>query len=186
VTYRLVARVAIAASLFAVAASVAWHGWNPLRNGYFRDYKDSPDGVYLTMAAVGFSVAALLAAVGLLVIWPRCRRYGSLAVAVLAGTASVLPAFMFKWSSRRETWPWVYITDNGELAWLRFDRPPIGWLRFDQPFDDWLTPPHWFGVTMQVALALVAVTALVTYGYLSGLRLSPSRSQARGATCSQG
>jgi hypothetical protein len=71
VTYRLVARVAIAASLFAVAASVAWHGWNPLRNGYFRDYKDSPDGVYLTMAAVGFSVAALLAAVGLLVIWPR-------------------------------------------------------------------------------------------------------------------
>jgi hypothetical protein len=103
------------------------------------------------MAAIALSVAAVLVALGLLIVWPAFRRWGFLLLAALAALAGVLPAVLFKWSSEPDGWPWVWLADSGYLGWIRLEQSP-------QPF-------HWVeaGVTMQVALAVITAAALVAH-----------------------
>jgi hypothetical protein len=158
---RTLLRIALAVPLFALAAFVARRGgWNPLAHGYYADYKDSPDGLYLTMAAIGFALAALCVAIGLLVVSRASRRYGFLVVAILAVTASVLPALLFKWSSKPDTWPWVF-----GVGWL-------GWLHID-------VRARSVGLLIQAALAAIAVASIVAH-----LAQGQGRARFRGSAAS--
>jgi hypothetical protein len=151
---RTLLRIALAVPLFALAAFVARRGgWNPLAHAYYADYKDSPEGLYLTMAAIGFALAALCAAIGLLLVSRASRRYGFLVVAALAVAASLLPALLFKWTSKPDTWPWVF-----GVGWL-------GWLHFD-------VRARSIGLLIQAALAAIAVASIAAH-------LAQSRGRAR-------
>jgi hypothetical protein len=156
----VIARLTGCVLLFGLAAFFAIRSWNPLSNGYLLDYKDSPDGVYLTMAGIGASIAALFAAAGVLV-WSRWfRRHGGfLLVAGLATIASVLPYVLFKWTSEPETWPWAFLVQD----W-------IGWLRFaPRPRSD--------GLLIQAVLAVV-VLAAVAGQFVEWSRREPAGSAA--------
>jgi len=141
-----VLRAAAAAPFFALAALFASRSWDPLANGYFASNRDSPDGVYLTTAGIGLSVAALLAAMGLAIVWAWFRRNGGfLVIAGLAILASLLPLVLFKWTGSPDTWPWPHFVEEG-----------IGWLQFD-PL------PRAVGVAIQLGLAVVAAAAAAAH-----------------------
>ena len=139
-------RLVASAPLFALAVFFAIRSWNPLGNGYLLNYKDSPDGVYVTMAGIGISIAALFAAAGLVFAWPSFRqRGGLLVVAALATIAGVLPYVLFKWTSEPETWPWAFLVDDW-ISWLRFAPRP----RRD-------------GLVIQAALAAITFAAIAAH-----------------------
>jgi hypothetical protein len=93
-------RLVAAAPFFALAVFFAIRSWNPLGNGYFSSYPDNPDGLYLTIAGVGASVAALFAAAGLVIASRSFRWHGGfLVIAALAVLASALPYLLFKWTT---------------------------------------------------------------------------------------
>jgi hypothetical protein len=147
-------RLVAAAPFFALAVFFAIRSWNPLGNGYFSSYPDNPDGLYLTIAGVGASVAALFAAAGLVIASRSFRWHGGfLVIAALAVLASALPYVLFKWTTKPETWPWVY-----------FVHTSTGWLRFGGSY------PRSYGIAIQIALALVAVAAVGTEVSLWWLR----------------
>jgi hypothetical protein len=154
---RVLGRIALAAIFFALAAFFAYRAWNPLGNGYFAANKDTPDGVYFTMAAIGFTVATLFAAMGLVILWRWSQRYGFLVVAVLSIAASLLPALLFKWDDRSDTWPWVFAM-HGHIGWLRFHEPQH-WV--------WMAP-RWLGLSIQAVLGGIAVAAVAAHGLRGG------------------
>jgi hypothetical protein len=156
--HRAATRIAFAVALLAYAALIARRAWEAADN-VFADYKDSPDGVYLSIGATMFSVALLIAAAAVVIAWPSARRYGYLVIALLAATASIVPALLFKWSSAPESWPWVWVAANGDLGWLRVERGDGHWNYW--PYWD---APHWVGVAIQLLLAAVAVGSAVA-GY---------------------
>jgi hypothetical protein len=139
------ARALAAGPFFAVATFLAIRTWNPLGNGYLADYQDSPDGLYLTMAAIGLALALLFAAVGLLIAWRAFQRYGFLLVAALAVVAGALPYVLFKWTSDSETWPWAFLVED----W-------ISWLGF-------APRARTYGIGIQVLLALITVASVVAH-----------------------
>lgn len=137
-------RVAVASPLFALAVFFAIRSWNPLGNGYFSSYKDSPDGLYLTVAAIGVAIGAMFAATGLLVTWRGFRTYGGFfLLAAAAVAASVLPYVLFKWTSEPETWPWAFFVQEW-IAWLHF-----------------APRSRAVGITIQIGLAVVVAAAVV-------------------------
>jgi len=137
-------RFAVASPLFALAVFFAIRSWNPLGNGYFSGYKDSPDRLYLTVAAIGVAIAAMFAATGLLVAWRGFRTYGGFVLlAAAAVAASVLPYVLFKWTSEPETWPWAFFVQD----W-------IGWLHF-------APRSRAVGITIQIGLAVIVAAAVV-------------------------
>ncbi len=157
-------RFVAAAPFFALAVFFAIRSWNPLGNGYFSSDPDSPNGLYLTIAGVGASIAALFAATGLAIAsrW-FCRHGGFLVIAALAVLASALPYVLFKWTTQPESWPWAYLVQD----W-------IGWLRFEPR-------PRSYGIAIQLALALVAVASVGAQVSLWWLRSGgPGRARASG------
>ena len=167
---RRVARVIFAAQFiaaipfFALAAFFAVRSWNPLGNGYFASYKDSPDGLYLTVAGTGLAVAAMFAAAGLLIVSRRFRRYGGFVVlAAAAGAASLLPYVLFKWTTRPETWPWAFFMQDW-IAWLRF-----------------APRSRSVGIVIQIVLAVVVMAAVAAqWSTWWRLRRPPSANTAGG------
>jgi len=102
-------RLASAAALFLVAGFFLVRSWNPLGNGYFSDYPDSPDGLYFTMAGIGAALAAIFATTALLLVSRRFRAYGGfLLLAGAAAAASLLPYLLYNWSHMPKTWPWCF------------------------------------------------------------------------------
>ena len=154
---RTLVRIVLAAPLVAWAALIAYRAWNPLYHGCSGQCKDSGGPVCLSMAAVMFAVAVLLATVAAVIASPPARRYGYLVIACLAVIASVLPALFFKWDSRPDSWPWIWIAERRDLGWLRFDQSPRDWFWAELP------SAHWVGVTMQLVLALSAAAAVVAH-----------------------
>jgi hypothetical protein len=160
-------RLVAAAPFFALAVFFAIRSWNPLGNGYFSSYRDDPTGLYLTMAGLGASIAALFAATGLVIASRWFRRHGGfLVIATLAILASALPYVLLKWTTRPESWAWAYLVQG----W-------IGWLRFEPR-------PRSYGIAIQITLALVAVASLGAEVSLRRLRpAGPGhRSRAPGFT----
>ena len=137
-------RLAAASPFFALAVFFAIRSWNPLGNGYFASYKDSPDGLYLTVTAIGVAIAAIFAAAGLLIAWRGFRTYGGfLVLAAAAFAASVLPYELFKWTTERDSWPWAFFVQDW-IAWLH------------------LAPrSRATGIVIQVGLAAVVVGAVL-------------------------
>jgi hypothetical protein len=117
--------------------------WNPLGNGYWSSYHDSPEGLYLTMAAIGVAVAAVFLTTGVLLLSRGFRVYGGFVLlACSAIAASTLPYVLFKWTSVPDTWPWAFLVQDW-IAWLHF-----------------APRPRSYGIAIQIALAIVAVAAL--------------------------
>jgi hypothetical protein len=167
--YRAVARITVAALLCAYAALLARRGWEAADN-YFADYKDSPDGVYVSQGATMFSVALLIAAAAVVIAWPFARRYGYLVIACLALIASIVPALLFKWDSRPDNWPWVWLADGRyDFGWLRLERGDGHW-----NYWPYWPAPQWVGVALQLLLAAVVIVSLIGY-----VRLRHGRSQTR-------
>jgi hypothetical protein len=139
-------RLVAALPLFVAAAWLAHRSWRPLGNGYFSEYPDDPTGLYFTIAGVGASVAAIALTAGVLLVWPRFRRRGGFIVlSALAVIASITPYFLFKWTSRPDTWPWAYFVQNA-TGWLGIEPRSRG-----------------VGVEIQVALAVIAGTSLAAH-----------------------
>jgi hypothetical protein len=137
-------RIAGSIPLFAVAGLFALRSWYPLDSGYFSDYPDSPDGLYLTVAATGIAIAALFAAAGSLVIWRRLRAFGGfLVLAGAAAIASTLPYMLFKWTSQPDTWPWAFFVQDW-IAWLHF-----------------APRPRSVGIAIQIGLAVVVAASVL-------------------------
>jgi hypothetical protein len=135
-------RIAASLPMFALAVVFAVRSWNPIGNGYLTR-NDNPDGQYFTVAATGVAIAAMFAAAGLLIAWPRFRRYGGFfLLAAAAAAASVLPYLLFHWDHVPKTWPWAYFIQN-----------LIGWLRF-------APRPRSTGITIQIGLAIVVAVAV--------------------------
>ncbi len=149
-------RLLAATPFAALALLFLMPAWNPLGNGYFADYRDSPTGLYLTIAGIGLTLAALFGAIALTLAWPAfASRGGLLLTAALAVVASVLPYVLFKWTTEPETWPWAHLVQDA-----------IGWLRFDgRPRSD--------GLAIQFALAIVAVGSVALHFALRGKRQTP-------------
>jgi hypothetical protein len=146
-------RLVAAAPFFALAIFFAIRSWNPLGNGYFSSYRDSPTGLYLTMAGLGASIAALFAAAGFVIASRWFRRHGGLLViAALAVLVGALPYVLLKWTTRPESWAWAYLVQG----W-------IGWLRFEPR-------PRSYGIAIQIALAFVAIASVGTEVSLWWLR----------------
>jgi hypothetical protein len=136
-------RIVIAAISFFLAAFFLVRSSYPLRDGYFSEYPDSPDGLYFTIAGIGAALGAIFATMGLLVLSRRLRVYGGfLLLAAAAAAASSLPALLFKWAHVPHTWPWVLL-----------GRDSIGWLRLEP-----LTRNE--GIAVQIALGLLVALAL--------------------------
>jgi hypothetical protein len=136
-------RLAAATLSFLIAAVFLERTWNPLGNGYWSGYRDSPDGLYLTMAAIGGCLATAFLTSGILLLSRRFRVYGGFAVlAAAALIASLLPYVLFKWTSEPETWPWAFLIEDS-IAWLHFAPRP----RAD-------------GIAIQIGLAAVTIGAL--------------------------
>lgn len=169
VAYRAAARIALAVVLLAYVALITRRAWEAADN-VFADYKDSPDGVYLSIGAIMFSAALLVAAAAVVIAWPSARRYGYLVIALLAAIASIVPALLFKWSSAPNDWPWVWVADHGDLGWLRVERGDGHWNYW--PYWD---APHSVGVAIQVLLAALAIGAVVQYLRLRRRDRSPTR-----------
>jgi hypothetical protein len=168
--YRAAARIAIAVVLLAYAALITRRAWEAADN-VFADYKDSPDGLYLSNGAIMFSVALVIAAVAVVIAWPSARRYSYLVIACVALTASFLPALLFKWSSRPDNWPWVWLADNDfDFGWLRLERGDGHW-----NYWTYWDAPHRVGLAFQLLLAAVAIAAVVQYLRLRRRDRSPAR-----------
>src|SRR6266540_3443676 len=161
-------RFVAAAPFFALAVFFAIRSWNPLGNGYFSSDPDSPNGLYLTIAGVGASIAALFAATGLAIAsrW-FCRHGGFLVIAALAGRASALPYVLFKWTTQPDSWPLAYLVQD----WL-------GWLRFEPRTRS-------YGIAIQLAPGLVAVASGGAQGagrWLAAGRAGRARASGNRAT----
>jgi hypothetical protein len=134
-------RIAASLPMFALAAFFVVRSWYPFRDGYFTHH-DNPKLQYLTVAATGAALAAMFAAAGLLIAWPRFRRSGFFLLAGAAVAASALPYLLFHWDHVPKTWPWAYFVQN-----------LIGWLHF-------APRPRSTGITIQLVLAIVVAVAV--------------------------
>lgn len=84
------AKLAIAVSLAAIAAFLAWYGGFAIFN-VFDEYKDSPDATYIAIGGASLAVAALFASAALLTLSGTRHPLGWLVVALVAAMASALP-----------------------------------------------------------------------------------------------
>lgn len=101
-----------------------------------------PRGFYLTVVAIGLSLAALSFAIGTAVMSARFRRYGGLmGVSMLAVVAGALPYLVFKWSAAPEILPWAHFAQDG-IVFLGFGQRTLA-----------------EGILIQQILAITAIAA---------------------------
>jgi hypothetical protein len=84
------AKLAVVIPLVLIAAFFAWYG-GFIISKIFADYKDSSNATYLTIGGTSLVIAALFAAAALLTAARPRRRWGWLALAVLALLAGSMP-----------------------------------------------------------------------------------------------
>jgi hypothetical protein len=77
-------------SLVVIAVFFAWYG-GFIISKIFAEYKDSSDATYLTTGGVSLAISALFATAALLTVSQAGRRWGWLALAMLALLGAVLP-----------------------------------------------------------------------------------------------
>jgi hypothetical protein len=85
-----IVKLVVAVPLVGIAAFFAWYGAFIISK-VFAEYKDSSDATYVTIGGASLAISALFATAALLTVSQARRRWGWLALAVLAGLASVLP-----------------------------------------------------------------------------------------------
>ena len=135
------ARFAVATPFFALGTFFLVRCGEPV--GLFASAANPhPRGFYLTVVAIGLSLAALSFAIGLAVTSARFRRYGGLlGVSVLAVVAGALPYLVFKWTVAPEILPWAHFAQDG-IVYLGFDQRTLG-----------------DGIVIQQVLAVTAIAA---------------------------
>jgi hypothetical protein len=107
-------RVAVAMPFLALALFFAIRSLEPIRLSFTSATRADPRGFFLTVAAIGLSLAALFCAAGFAVVSHRFRLYGGfLVVSTAAVAASLLPQLVFRWTVARYALPWVHFAQDG-------------------------------------------------------------------------